>query len=122
MKTRKSRCIMCGNERDGLEVLPDYMINLIRWFKHLTRSEKNYRLVVCRDCFEKYRKVRQRYQRRQIECVVLGILFAAVLVSFNLVRGAIFGLAVIVFMYLLAQLSWMPALRMPKTEKKAPPL
>jgi hypothetical protein len=119
MKTKGSRCIICGNEREGLEVLPDYMLDTIRWFKRKTGTEKKYRLVVCRDCFESYSKLRQRYRRRQIECVALGLIFAAVLVSFNFVRGIFFGGAIVVFMYLLSQLSWIPALRMPAPEKKA---
>lgn len=116
----ESRCIICGNKRDGLEVIPDYMINIIKWFKHLTKSEKRYRLVVCRDCFEKYRKARSRYHRRQIECLLLGIAFAALLIMSRPLLGLIYGLGVILFMYLLAQLSWIPALRMPETGKKAP--
>lgn len=120
MKTKESRCIICGNKREGLEVLPDYILNTIRWVKHLTRSERNYRLVVCRDCFERYRKLRERYQRRQAECLVLGLLFAVVITAFNPMPGILFGIAVMLFLYLLAQLSWMPPLRMPETKKKAP--
>jgi hypothetical protein len=120
MKTKESRCIMCGNKREGLEVIPDYMIGIIRWFKHLAGKEKNYRLVVCRDCFENYRKIRQRYHRRQIECLAIGVVFAAVLIAFNPVRGTIYGIAIVAFMYLLSQLNWMPALRMPKTKAEVP--
>jgi hypothetical protein len=109
---------MCGNKREGLEVLPDYMIGIIRWFKHLTRSEKRYRLVVCRECFENYSKARRRYRRKQIEYLAVGVLFAALLAAFNPIPGIIYGIAIIAFMYLLSQLSWMPALRMPETKKK----
>jgi fatty acid desaturase len=111
---------MCGNKREGLEVVPDYMIGIIRWFKHLTGSEKRYRLVVCRECFENYRKARHRYQRRQVAYLIIGIVFAAVLVMFNPVLGVIYGIVIIFFMYLISQLNWMPALRMPETKKSAP--
>ncbi len=109
---------MCGNKREGLEVLPDYVLNTIRWFKRVTGTEKKYGLVVCRDCFENYRNVRQKYKRHQAECVAIGIVFAAVLVAFNPMKGVIYGGAVVLFMYLLSQLSWMPALRMPETKAK----
>ncbi len=119
---KESRCIMCGNPRQGLEVRPDYMIDTIRWFKrNVTKSEKGYGLVVCRDCFARYDKLRRSYQRRQAMYVALGIIFALALVAVagpRLLSALVYGLLIIAFMYLLAQLSYMPALRMPAAKKQ----
>jgi hypothetical protein len=114
---KESRCIICGNRREGLEVVDDYMIGLIRWYKHKTHTEKRYRLVVCRDCFEKYRKARRGYQRRQVELLILGFAFAAIFVMSRPLLGVVVGSAMILALYALSQLTWMPAVRMPETGK-----
>jgi hypothetical protein len=94
------------------------MIDVIRWWKRMRKTEKSYRLVVCRECFDKYSKARQRYKRRQLECMILGIVFAAMLIISRPLQGALFGTAIVVFMYLVSQLNWVPALTMPASTKK----
>ena len=117
----ESRCIICGLEKDGLEVKEDYIIKSIRWFKrNITRNEKGYRLVVCKDCYPKYAKLRESYMRKQVTYIIIGVLFAAVLIAFSggrLLSAILYGIIIIVFMYLLAQLSYMPALKIPPLEK-----
>jgi len=114
---QESRCIICGLEKDGIEVQDDYIIEAIRWFKrNVTKSEKNYRLVVCKECYPKYKKARDSYTRKQITYIAIGVIFAAVLIAVSsgrLLSAIFYGIIIIIFMYLLAQLSYMPALKIP---------
>ncbi|MGC8687201.1 MAG: hypothetical protein ACP5RM_00685 [Candidatus Micrarchaeia archaeon] len=134
MAANEDRCIICGQEKPGIEIKEDYMVSLIRWFKrNVTKNEKGYHLVVCRECYVKYKKQYDSYVRKEIAYVTIGVVFAALMIvmgSANLVSAVAFGIAIIVFMYLLAQLSYMPALKLPtrqvggeaaaRTAKKAP--
>ena len=113
----ESRCIICGEKKNGLEVGNDRIIGAIRWFKrNVTKNERNYRLVVCKECFLKYRKARNSYQRKQITYTTLGAVFMALLVvvsGFSISAFAA-GIAITVFMYLLSQLSYVPGVRLPE--------
>ena len=61
------------------------MIQLVRWFKrNVTRNSKNYRLVVCRDCYNSYSRLRKKLVRNRALYVGFGIAF---LVVFTLVSG-----------------------------------
>jgi hypothetical protein len=76
---KKDACIICGKEKPGLEVKDDYMIDAVRWIKlKIFKSKpKNFRLVVCKDDFLKYKKQRDRYERNQMLYVAIGIIFLA---------------------------------------------
>ena len=120
---KKDICIMCGNERPGLEVKEDLVIGSLRWIKKTVfRAEpKNYKLVVCRDCFIAYKKKRDRYERNQLLYVSLGIILMLMFFVFSsgLYLAALFyGIVIIVFMYLLAQLSYIPAVNLPEIKEK----
>ena len=118
----ESRCIICGKSLAGLEVRNDYVISSIRWFKrNVTRNEKGYRLVVCKEDFQKYYKQRKSFERKRGLYVGLGIVFAAALFllsSFNLYSLA-YGLGIIAFLYLLSLVSYIPALDIPAEGKNA---
>jgi hypothetical protein len=119
----ESRCIICGERRNGLEVKGDYTISAIRWFKrNVTRNEKNYRLVVCKGCFLKYKKARDSYQRKRVAYTTLGVIFAVLLVlsSGGRLLTIIYGAGIVLFLYLLSQLSYMPDVRMPAVKMPAP--
>ncbi|MDE1868388.1 MAG: hypothetical protein KGH60_00245 [Candidatus Micrarchaeota archaeon] len=119
---RESRCIICGNARNGLEVQEDQTIRIIRWFKkNVTKNEKGYRLVVCKECFPKYKKKRDSFVRKRITYLVIGVIFTIALVALAGPKAAfavLYGIGIIVFMYLLSQLSYMPALHMPEAKPK----
>jgi len=120
---KKDACIICGKEKPGLEVKDDYMIDAVRWIKlKIFKSKpKNFRLVVCKDDFLKYKKQRDTYERNQMLYVAIGIIFLAMLLVFSngRVLGAIFyGALVILFMYLVAQLGYIPAVDIPEDKKK----
>jgi hypothetical protein len=118
---KKNACIMCGKEKDGLPVKEDWIIKSIRWVKHnITHSEKNYRLVVCKEDFLDYKKKRDSYERKQILYISIGIIFTVALtITARGALGAIgVGIIIIIFMFLLAQLSYMPGVDLPTLKKK----
>jgi len=116
---KESKCIICGEGKNGLEVRNDHMIEAVRWFKrNVTKSEKNYRLVVCKECFLKCRKARYSYQRKEITYTTIGAVFTALLLAvsgFSLSAFAV-GIAITVCMYLLSQLSYMPGVQLPEVK------
>ena len=118
--SRKPRCIICNAEKDGIGIRPDAVVNTLRWFNTRTFKYKNpYRPVVCRECYQKYRKARKSFEHKRAAYLVIGILFVAVLVVAS--RGnpysALAGLGVIAFMYLLSLVNYMPALDIPQGAK-----
>ncbi|MCL4371962.1 hypothetical protein M1373_01445 [Candidatus Marsarchaeota archaeon] len=117
---KESRCIICGLEKDGLEVKNDRIIDAMRWFKkNVTKNEKGYRLVVCKDCYVKYKKARDSYNTKTISYLVIGVLFAAVLIATGRSIGAVVaGIVVIALMYALSLLSYTPGLKAQPEAKK----
>lgn len=110
---REPRCIYCGAAKAGLAVREDFVIASMRWINRtLFRRYRNYRLVVCKDCYMNYRKARKKYVRKQVSYLVLGFLFAALLVAVSPGNAFayVFGFAIIAFMYLLSLVSYLPAL------------
>ena len=115
----KSVCIICGQEKDGIEVENDFVLESIRWFKrNVTKNEKGNRLVVCKDCYAKYRDARKKYESRVKTYLVLGFLFLifTVLVSSDKLFALGVSILLIIFLYLLSLLSYMPKLKI-KVEK-----
>ncbi len=121
-KHKKKVCIMCGKEKDGLDVKEDHVIAAMRWVKrNITRNPKNYHMVVCKEDFLAYKKKRDSFERKRIAYVIIGVVFTVLLLSFARGRflGAIvYGGAVIIFMYLLSLLSYMPAVELPPEVQK----
>jgi hypothetical protein len=118
----ETRCMMCGNRREGLDVRPDFVIDAIRWFKrNVTRNEKGY-LVVCKECYPQYAKSRKKFENRQILYMALGIIFAALIfiTSVNKALAVLYAIAILVFVYLLSLLTYIPALDMPQNREKGP--
>ncbi len=116
---KETRCIICGKELNGLEVKEDYVINAMRWFKrNVTHNEKNYRLVVCKDCYVKYKKARDSYNSKTVSYLAIGVIFAALLIITGRSIGAVAaGAAIIILMYCLSLLSYMPGLKAEKSTK-----
>ena len=113
------RCIICGEAKEGLPVKEDYVIASIRWVnRNIFHKYRNYRLVVCKDCYLKYSKQRDKYVRKQITYVIIGVLFTLALLfsSHGNPISLLYGLAVIVFMYALSLTSYIPALNIRKHE------
>ena len=124
MDRRKSYCMICGRQKEGIAIKEDPVIEVIKWYKaNITRNVKNNRIVVCRECYPKYKKMRGRYESNQRLLMVLGALFFifGIIISLSLTTIA-FSMAVVAFLYLISLLLYMPALEVggaEKMEKKA---
>ena len=113
---RKPRCMICGSQKDGIDVRPDWVIGALKWLNTHTVKYKNpYRPVVCRDCFQKYRKARRSFERKRIAYLAIGVLFAAVLSAASRLSpyALLASAGVVAFMYLLSLVSYMPDIQLP---------
>ena len=114
MNQNEPRCIICGEQKQGLPVQTDWVIESIRWIKkNITKNEKNYQLVVCKECYPKYKKMYSSYKNKQAFYIVLGVIFTALLffASRYNIFSLISGLILLLFLYILSLLSYMPALK-----------
>ncbi len=112
----RSYCIMCGKERDGIQVEEDHVLGAVRWFKrNVTKDEKGNRIVVCRDCYPEYKKRRARYESRQRVYLALGVAFVIIslLVSPRAVTVLV-SFAVLAVMYLFSLMSYIPKIGIEK--------
>ena len=117
----KSYCIICGEEKNGLPIQNDMVLDAIRWFKqNVTKNEKGNRLVVCKECYPKYADRRKKFETRQATYLAIGIIFAALglLFAFSLATLSV-AILLIAFLYLLALLNYVPKVALPpqKTPK-----
>ncbi|MGC8586920.1 MAG: hypothetical protein ACP5K9_01365 [Candidatus Micrarchaeia archaeon] len=110
----KSYCIICGQEKDGIEIESDYVIDAIRWFKrNVTKNEQRNRIVVCKDCYPKYKILRKRFEKREKIYIILGILFIITGTVISPRIGTfIVTVIVAVFLYLLSLLSYIPKIKL----------
>ena len=117
---RKPRCIICNVEKEGIDIMPDAVVNTLRWLNTRTFKSKNpHRPVVCRECYLKYRKARKSFEHKRVAYLVIGVLFAIVLVLASRANpySLLAGLGVIIFMYLLSLVNYIPALAIPQGTK-----
>ncbi|MCL4379170.1 MAG: hypothetical protein M1160_02805 [Candidatus Marsarchaeota archaeon] len=122
MERKIDRCIICNEQKPGLEIAPDSFISAVRWLNEHTMRYKNpYNPVVCRQCFTKYRKARKSFERKRIYYLTIGILFAGVLVAASRLNpySVLVGLGVVALMYLLSLVSYMPRLELPQAQRPA---
>lgn len=110
MAKEKSYCIICGKEKSGIPVEKDYVIAAIRWFKtNITKNEKNNNLVVCRDCYPKYKQQRKRYLSRQRIYIGLGAVFVVVgVLVARTAASVLVCLGVFALLYLFSLASYIP--------------
>lgn len=114
---RKPRCMICNEQKPGIDVRPDSVINTLRWLNSHTLKYKNqYRPVVCRECFQKYLKARKSFERKRTSYLVIGVLFAVVLFITSRADpwSILAGLGVIALMYLLSLINYTPELELPR--------
>ncbi|MGC8675955.1 MAG: hypothetical protein ACP5T3_00350 [Candidatus Micrarchaeia archaeon] len=118
----KSICIVCGEEKQGIEVEQDWVINTIRWFKrNVTKNEQGNRLVVCKECYPKYAIMRKKYEGREKLYLALGIIFTlfSLFVASDKLYALGVGILVTALLYAFSLLSYTPKLKMPKQENAA---
>ena len=119
-KKSESRCVVCGNAKKGLPIKEDNVIRSIRWFNRtVLKKFRNYSLVVCKDCYIKYKKARRSYVKKRAAYVSIGIVFTILLLLFSNgdLSAVLYGIVLIIFMYLLSLISYVPALRTPVKEE-----
>lgn len=109
-------CIICGNSRTGIPVHDDFVLQGMRWFKrNVTKNEKGYGLVVCKQDYDAYSKNRKRYLSRQAIYVGIGLIFflltIAIAFSTGKFGGMVFGVACLMGMFLISLLNYTPALK-----------
>jgi nitrogen fixation/metabolism regulation signal transduction histidine kinase len=111
-KQRETRCMYCGENKDGLEIRDDYVLYTMRWVKrNITRNERGYRIVVCKEDYPKYAKARKRYEGRQKIYIALGLIFAVlVILAGRSALSVFYAIVVLVFVYLFSLLTYVPAL------------
>ncbi len=116
-KAKQPKCIMCNGQKEGITIKADSVVNALRWLNsHTVKYENPTRSVVCRECFPKYMKRRRSYETKLVAYLVIGFLFAAFIVIASRANPVsfLFGFGVIVVMYLLSLISYMPPLDVPK--------
>ncbi|MGC8628679.1 MAG: hypothetical protein ACP5T4_00505 [Candidatus Micrarchaeia archaeon] len=116
MHSNKSICIICGQEKPGIEIEEGYVIGAIRWFKrNVTKNEQGNKLVVCKDCYLKYASLRKRYENRMKTYFALGVIFLlfSVAISSNKLAAFALGLVVLFLLLALSLLSYVPKLKIP---------
>lgn len=117
---RKTYCIMCGKEKNGIEIKIDNVINTIRYIKKkIFHTERNNRLVVCEECYPSYSKNRKRFVSRQRLYIGLGVVFLifSVFLAPN-VGSFLIGLAILLLLYALSFLNYTPELSISITKDK----
>ena len=119
-RKKESRCIICGQEKQGIPVETDWVIESIRWFKrNITRNERNYNLIVCRECYPKHNKLYNSFRNKQVFYIVLGLIFTFLLFfasRYNLL-SLIPGIILTGFLYLLSLLSYTPKVKVNISDK-----
>lgn len=70
--------------------------------------------MVCKACYVKYKKAHDSYVKKEVAYIIIGVVFAALLISVGRSASSLLaGLVIIAFMYILSLLSYMPSLVMP---------
>lgn len=119
-RKQKTFCIICGKEKNGVDIRSDPIIDGLRWIKtNITHNHSNNRLVVCRDCYEKYRVSKKRFDSRKKLYLILGIIFAAFILIVNVTIFSIaFALFMIALLYLFALFNYVPDLAVGSSKEK----
>ncbi len=115
-KKQHTYCMVCGKEKTGISVKEDYVIDFIRWFKKtVLRSESHNLLVVCEEDYPVYKKYRKRFVSRQRIYIVLGALFVIFgMIIAPFITTLLWMLALLLFLYLLSLINYVPALDLMK--------
>jgi hypothetical protein len=122
-RRRKSVCILCGKEKQGVPVKEDRVIDAIRWFKkNVTKNEQHNFLVVCKEDYPRYRKERSKYTSRRIIYIGLTLFLG---LGFFILNPSPLAVLLLLFLlalgYLFSLLNYMPdiVLGTPAAKEKA---
>ena len=113
---------MCGKKKDGIKVADDHVLKALRWFKaNITKNVQNNTLVVCKTCYPQYSKQRKKYVSRRTAYVALGLIFLilSIIISSGAWLTALsIGIFIVILLYALSLINYMPGLQLPKVSKK----
>jgi hypothetical protein len=96
-----SFCIICGKRKEGFEVEEDFVIKTIRGIKKFFRIEKKNKLVVCKDCYQKYLKMRKKFEKKQKHFAIVFIIFFVIAIVFSPNLSTIFCSLILLFLFFL---------------------
>ena len=106
---KKGVCIVCHKNKMGYPIESDYMIDGIAYVKKLMKTYKGNKLVVCEDCFDEYKKKRERFVRNLLLYGGIGAILGLLLIFTNLsLQSIIFALFLELIMLILAHMSYVP--------------
>ncbi len=106
---KKGVCIVCHKEKMGYPVETDYMIEGIARLKKLMKTYKGNKLVVCEDCFDEYKKKRDKFVRNLMLYGGIGAVLGILLILTNLsVQSFLFAIFLELLMLVLAHMSYVP--------------
>lgn len=110
----KNYCIICGKQKNGIEIEEDNVIRALRWIKKgLGKPLNKDRIVVCSACYPQYKTYRKRFVSRERIYIALGIIFLIMgVLASGSILSVLVGIAVVFFLYLLSLLNYTPALKL----------
>ena len=76
---RKPRCIICNVEKEGIDIMPDSGSQHAQVAQPRPFKYKNPHGRRVRECYLKYRKARKSFEHKRVAYLVIGVLFAIVL-------------------------------------------
>jgi hypothetical protein len=82
---------------------------------------QNNALVVCKTCYPQYSKQRKKYVSRRTAYVALGLIFLilSIIISSGAWLTALsIGIFIVILLYALSLINYMPGLQLPKVSKK----
>ncbi len=122
----KKVCLICGEEKDGIPIKEDRIVQFIRKVKRRLNVEKGYTIVVCNSCLKEYVKRRKQFEKYQLYSIILSVvlfvLFMILMLSsgrfsvLGLVRSFVYSLLLGLFLFVISYLNYIPELEVPLDE------
>lgn len=117
-----SFCIVCGKRKKGFEVEEDLVIKGIRRIKRVFGIEKKNKLVVCKDCYNKYLQMRKKFEDKKKHFTILWVIFSLFVLIFSpdKISAILFSILILPMFLILLIFYYMPKLKTkPKLKNKS---
>lgn len=117
---KTSACIICSKENvQGIPVIEDKIIEVLRTIKSKLGIVKGYKLIVCKDCEKEYEKRRKTFERNLLLYGGLGVVIMIFLMFLNFSIGSFLsGLLLFFVLIILALLKYVPKIEKQKEVKE----
>jgi len=113
--TGKHVCIVCHKARTGERVYDDVFISTMRSLKRTLGLSTNNILVVCKDCVPVHRKRRSTFEKKVLQYGAFGLVLGAILLFISRsLQGLLMALLMVLFMAILAMITYHPASKVSK--------